>query len=110
MDLTSKKCMIKFDHCYYKEEDTPKIFFSLDWFSFEDRWTQRYMFDRPMWKDDEMESIKLRNENRHKWFTIRLNVMNYHVNVEFKGKKVGNLNYGRQMNDIPKLSLLRKKK
>lgn len=102
--------MFKFDSYYYKEEGAPRVLFSLDWFTFEDRWTQRYMFDRPMWKDDEMESIKLRNENRHKWFTIRLILMHYNVSLEIRRKKVGNLYYGRQMNDVPKPLPLRRKK
>jgi hypothetical protein len=102
--------VIKFDHYYYKEDDQTKVFFSLDWFVFEDRWTQRYMFDRPMWKDEEMEEIRLRNLNRHRWFTVRFNIMGYRIHFELRLNKIGNLYYGRQLDDNPKQSPLKRRK
>ena len=101
--------MFKFGCYYYKEDGSPKVLFSLDWFYLEDHWTQRYIFDRPMWSEEDMERIKLKNENRHKWFTIRLTLMHYRFNLDLRGKKIGNLYNGRQLDDGPKSNPLRKK-
>ena len=106
--------MVKLDHYYYKpsseEESVPKIFFSLDWFAYEDRWTQRYLFSHPRFNEKEMKEIEERNLNRHKGFTVRLNLMNYHVHLDFKLAKVGNVYYGRVLRDVPKQSPFRRQK
>ena len=93
---------IKFEHYFYKEDDAPKMVVSMDWFTFEDHWFQRYMFDRPMWKDEaDMERLRLRNLARCKWFRISLNLFHYKVHIDFKLKQVGNVYHGRIMEDAP---------
>lgn len=100
--------MLRFQHYYYKDtgeeaERQPKLLLSLDWFTYEDSWSQRYMFDRPMWNDEMMAVMKKSNEERCKWFTVRLNLFYYRISVDFKLKHIGNVYYGRVMKDIPEV-------
>jgi hypothetical protein len=93
--------LIKFDFYRYKEEGDPKLLVSLDWYTYEDRWTQRYMFDRPMWPDDMMEQTKKNNENRCAWFRISFNLFHLKMFLDIKTKHVGNVYHGRVMKDEP---------
>lgn len=100
--------MLKFDYYHYKDENDTKL--SLDWFVFEDHWFQRYMFDRPMWNDEMMETMKVNNEKRHKRFKIILNIFSHKFSLEIKLKHIGNVYHGRKMEDGPKPSPLKRKK
>ncbi len=93
--------MLKFDAYRYKEEDAPKLIVSLDWFFFEDHWTQRYMFDHAMWNPEDMVRIGIRNANRHRRFKLTLNLFHYKLSVEVKLKHVGNIYHGRKLDDAP---------
>jgi hypothetical protein len=93
--------MLKIDGYYYKEEDSPKLVLSLDWFKFDDHWTQRYMFDRPMWDDEMMERARIRNLARCRWLRISLNLFHYKVHLDIKLKHIGNLLHGRIVDDGP---------
>jgi len=103
-----KNSMLKWSAYYYKHEDDKKM--SLDWFKYEDHWSQRYMFDRPMWNDEMMESMRLSNLNRHVWFTIRLELFSYKMSLDIRLKHIGNVYHGRKMEDVPKASPFRKRK
>lgn len=104
--------MLKFQHYFYRDEDeAPKFILSLDWYSFEDSWTQRFIFDRPCWNDEAMmERARLRNLARCKWFRVSFNIMHHHFHIDFKTKLVGNVYNGRQMDDGPKPIPSRKKR
>lgn len=91
--------MIKCDWYYYKDETDTKL--SLDWFKYEDHWSQRYMFDRPMWEPDMMERIRVRNLARCKWFRISLNLFSFKVYIDIKLKHIGNVYQGRLLKDEP---------
>lgn len=93
--------MIKFDSYYYRDEEAPRLLVSLDWFKYEDHWFQRWMFDHPMWKEDDMERIRLVNLARCQWFKIALNLFHYKISIDIKLKHVGNLYHGRDMKDEP---------
>ena len=80
--------MLKLDWHFYKEDSAEKMVFSLDWFTFEDHWTQLYMFERPMWEPELLERARIRNNNRCKWFRISANVMHLKIYLDFKLKKV----------------------
>ena len=92
--------MLKLTHFYNKDEENPKL--SLDWFVFEDHWSQRYLFDKPQFDDDMMECVRIRNLNRCSWFRISLNLFHYRIMLDLKLKHLGNVYYGRQMDDNPK--------
>ena len=102
--------MFKFEHYYYKEDGDPKIILSLDWFVYEDRWSQRYMFDHPMWESDMMERMRISNLNRCEWFRMAFNLFGYKIYLDIKLKHVGNVYNGRQMEDGPKPSPLKRKR
>lgn len=95
--------MLKLDWYLYKEEDAPKLIVSLDWFTFEDHWTQRYMFDRPMWNDEMMERAGKNNAARCKRFRISLNLFHLKVHLDIKLKHIGNVLRGRVMKDEPEV-------
>ena len=101
--------MIKIDRYYYRDEEAPKIIVSADWFIYEDRWHQRYLFDHPRYAEDEMQKKKLLNENRHRKFRISLNIFHYHIMIDFKLKKIGNIYHGRPMEDGPRPSPRKRK-
>lgn len=100
--------MFKFDYYYHKDEEDEKL--SLDWFVFEDHWFQRYLFDKPRHQPEDMERLRQKNLNRHKWFTIRLNIFSFKVNLDIRLKKIGNLYYGRMLEDSPKPSPRKRRK
>jgi hypothetical protein len=101
--------LIKFDFYKHKEEGDPKLLFSLDWYSYEDHWSQRYMFDRALYPDDMMERMKQSNENRCAWFRISFNLFHFKMFLDIKIKHVGNVYYGRVMKDEPEVpSFVRK--
>lgn len=100
--------MFKFDSYYYKDEDDLKM--SLNWFIYEDVWFQRFLFDSPVYTPEKMFQMKEKNLNRCRWFTIRLNIFHFKVNIDIRLKKVGNVYYGRLMNDDPKPSPFKKDK
>lgn len=102
--------MLKFDAYHYKEEDAPRLIISLDWFFFEDHWSQRYLFEKAMFEPEMMERTRIRNENRHRRFKLTLDLFHYKLSVEVKLKHVGNVYYGRKMDDGPKKSPFRRKK
>jgi len=95
--------MLKFDYYRFKDEGDPKIIITLDWYSYEDHWSQRYMFDRPMWDSEMMDRMKESNERRCKWFRIAFNIFHFKVNVDIKLKHIGNVYRGRVMNDGPEI-------
>jgi hypothetical protein len=100
---------IRFDAYYYKDEPSdPKLIVSLDWFSYEDWWHQRYLIDRPRYDEEKMEKLRIENLNRHRWFKIKINFFYYLISIEFRREKIGNVMRGRVMQDEPRP--LRKRK
>ena len=95
--------MLQLDWYCYKEEDAPKLIVSLDWFTFEDHWTQRYMFDHPMWPEDMMERAGKSNLARCKRFRISLNLFHLKMHLDIKLKHIGNVYRGRIMKDAPEV-------
>jgi hypothetical protein len=93
---------ISFDYCRYREEGDPKLIISLDWFVYEDRWSQRYMMDRPMFNDEMMERIRVNNEKRCQRLRIAFNIFHLKININIKLKHVGNAYHGRVMKDEPR--------
>jgi len=96
---------------WYKDSENPyKLILAVNWFTFEDIWHQRYMFDRARYDVKTMERYRLKNLNRHRWFSIGLNLFNYTFHIEFKLKKVGWMYYGRLIEDVPKTSPLSRRR
>ncbi len=89
--------MIKFEKYYYREEEDSKLFISLNWFKFEDRFHSLYFFGTPTCEPEVMEIKKKQNENRHRWFHIGLNICGLRLSVEVRLQKVGNVRYGKLM-------------
>lgn len=96
--------VFKFDAYYYKEKGEAKVLFSLNWYTCEDHWIQRFIFNKPLWSEDDMKRIGEQNANRYKWFTMSINIMHYIINLNIRLKKVGNVYYGRVLHDEPKES------
>lgn len=96
---------IKFDYYFYRETGgeealaDPRLFIHLDWFKFEDDWRQRYLFDKPRYNPEEMEKFRIRNENRHKWFKLELNICGFRMSVEIRLQKIGNVYHGRLIDE-----------
>ena len=99
---------IKFDAYYYKDDSDKKM--SLDWFKYEDHWSQRYMFDRAIYPEDMMERMKERNANRHTWFKISLEFFSYKMSLDIRLKHIGNVYHGRVLEDEPRALPKRKEK
>ena len=94
--------MFKLNYFFYKDEEDKKI--SLDWFVYEDRWFNRFMFDKPRHDVASMELYRQWNLSRCKRFSIRLIILSLHIYLDIKLKKVGNMYYGRTIEDGPKPS------
>lgn len=102
--------MIKFDYYFYREEEDPKLFIKLDWFTFEDEWRQRYLFSTPKYDEKTMEKWKVHNENRHRRFRISLNLNGLRLTFDYRLNKVGNVYFGRLMDEGAKVKKYQERK
>lgn len=76
---------IELDGYHYKDEEMPKLFISLDWYTYEDFWFQT------------LANSKEKNAKRWKRFGVFINFCYYHVKLTIGLKRIGLTLRGRDM-------------
>lgn len=101
--------MIKFDYYYFKEENDPKLFITIDWFKYDDRWHQLYIGYKPLYPPEEMVRLKQKNRERCRWFRFSLSLSGLRIHIDFKLKLIKNLLHGRLVDEDKEAERVKRK-